>query len=221
MSAEGAVRNGGEARFHLIETLRFEPETGLMRRDHHFARLSRSAAALGFTCPLSEIEAALHERLRGVTEPKRVRVGLEADGKFDLQVKPFAPLAAGTIWRLRIANTRLSSTDELLRYKTSRRELYEVARAEFTPEEADEVLLLNENGEICEGAICNIFVEMEGGTLATPPLKCGLLRGVLRETLLLDGKAVEQIIYPDDLKTGGRIFVGNSLRGLIEARLVG
>lgn len=220
MPAEGPVRDGGKARFHLIETLRFEPIDGLVRKDLHLARLARSARALGFAFSPDEIEAALAAELRDADAPKRVRVGLEADGSFTIEAKPFAPLADGTIWKLRIASTRLSSSDELLRHKTSRRSAYEAARAEFAADEADEVLLLNEKGEVCEGTITSVFVELNDGRLATPPLACGLLQGVMREELLQEGRAVEQVLRAHDLRHR-KFFVGNSLRGLIEARLVG
>lgn len=220
MPAEGPVRDGGKARFHLIETLRFEPKEGLVRKDLHLARLARSARALGFAFSPDEIEAALAAELRDADAPKRVRVGLEADGSFTIEAKPFAPLAEGTVWKLRIASTRLASSDELLRHKTSLRSAYEAARAEFAADEADDVLLLNEKGEVCEGTITSVFVELNDGRLATPPLACGLLQGVMREALLLEGRTVEQVLRPDDLRHR-KLFVGNSLRGLIEARLVG
>ena len=55
--------------------------------------------------------------------------------------------------------------------------------------------------------------------LLTPPLACGLLPGVLRARLLREGRAREAVLRPADL-AARRLFVGNSLRGLIPARLV-
>ena len=83
-----------------------------------------------------------------------------------------------------IAKTRLQSEDSLFRHKTTRREPYEAARAEFSKDEADEVILLNERGEVCEGTITNIFAEAADGILLTPPLTSGLLPGVLRAELI-------------------------------------
>ncbi|WP_312798152.1 aminotransferase class IV, partial [Tianweitania sp.] len=123
------------------------------------------------------------------------------------------------IWTLRLAATKLPSHDPLLAHKTTRRALYETARAEFAQHEAQEVLLSNELGELCEGTITNLFVDRGDGILATPPLTSGLLPGVLRGELLESGRAVEQVLFPADLQ-GGQIYVGNSLRGLIAARLL-
>ena len=74
--------------------------------------------------------------------------------------------------------------DKLLRHKTTRRAVYEAARAEYPAAEADEVLLLNERGEACEGTITSVFLDDGSGILKTPPISCGLLAGVLRTELI-------------------------------------
>ena len=51
--------------------------------------------------------------------------------------------------------------------------------------------------------------------LVTPPLARGLLPGVLRETLIAEGKAIEGELTVADL--AGGFFIGNALRGLIPA----
>ena len=150
--------------------------------------------------------------------PLRIRLELFADSRIDVQALPFTPLAADAVWRLKIAGTRLSSTDPLLRHKTSRRAAYAAARAEFPAADVDEVLLLNEDGVLCEGTITSLFLDDGTGILKTPPLASGLLAGVLREELLERGTAVEQVLRPQDLQ-GGTVFVGNSLRGLIRGAL--
>ncbi|MBK8457660.1 MAG: aminotransferase class IV [Phyllobacteriaceae bacterium] len=150
--------------------------------------------------------------------PLRIRLALKPDGSFDLATT-FA-LPANAVWRIAIAKTRLSSADPLIRHKTSRRDAYDAARAGFPREIADEVLLMNEHGELCEGTITTLFVPAADGSLLTPQLRCGLLAGVLRAELLEKGVARESVITPDVLRAAGRFFVGNSLRGLIAAELV-
>lgn len=78
------------------------------------------------------------------------------------------------------------------------------------------MLFVNEAGDLVEASRTNIFVE-KGGVLFTPPLSSGCLPGILREELLETGRAREAPLTPDDLKTG--FLLGNSLRGLIAARL--
>lgn len=141
-------------------------------------------------------------------------------GELDVDAADFQPLPQDTVWRVRIARqTTLDSADTFYRHKSSRREPYEAARAEFSATEADEVLLLNERGELCEGSSTSIFVETPEGALLTPPLDSGILPGVLRADLIRERKARGQAMTPEEI-AGRQLFVGNSLHGLIAATLV-
>ncbi|MEO3384839.1 aminotransferase class IV family protein [Mesorhizobium sp. CAU 1741] len=216
MPAQGALRDGRETGFHLIETMRWEPGAGIKRADLHMARLAASAAAF----EISFDPAAIRSHLAALEAdaPLRVRIALDRDGA-TVETWPFLPLDKGAIWKLKVASRRLDSADPFLRHKTSRRAAYEAARAEFPATEADEVLLLNEKDEVCEGTITTLFVKWAEGPFVTPPLSCGLLAGVLREQLLADGDAVEAVVRLEGIEAASGIFVGNSLRGLIPATL--
>ena len=89
-------------------------------------------------------------------------------------------------------------------------------RTRSRPPAPTRCVFLNERDEICEGARTNLFVERDG-VLLTPPLACGLLPGVFREHLLAQGRAREAVLRLADLS--GDFFLGNSLRGLLRARL--
>ncbi|RWM12031.1 MAG: hypothetical protein E5X80_01575 [Mesorhizobium sp.] len=219
MSSESALRDGNRADFELIETMRWEPGSGFLRFDRHLARLYASAAELGFACDPQRIGEVLMGAVGGQRIAMRIRLALQRNGEATAAAQPYEPLPAGKVWRLRLARTRLDSSDMLLRHKTSRRQVYTHARAEYLITQADEVLLANERGELCEGTITNLFADFGDGVLATPRLDCGLLPGILRGELLDEGRAVEAIYSYDDLKSAKAIFVGNSLRGLIPAQL--
>ena len=223
MSAEGALRDRNQADFGLIETLRWEPAAGFVRLDRHLARLKNSARALGFDFSRDETVAALNGALHGQSGPAetqlRIRLLLTREGAVEVMSQPFAPLAPDAVWTLAIANTRLDSGDPLLRHKTTRRDIYDAARAEFSREEPDEVVLLNERGDVCEGTITSIFIDQGDGRLLTPALACGLLPGVLRGEMIDVGRAAETVLTVGDLRVAKAIFAGNSLRGLIRTRL--
>jgi len=204
--------------FSLIETLRWEPEIGFVRLRLHLARLDRSARRLGFPQPLGA-ETALNDAVSAATGPLRVRLTFDRHGRIEVTTAPFSALPPDTLWRVRIAKTRLDSTDHLLRVKTTRRNVYEAARAEFTAQEADEVIMLNEKGEVCEGTITSIFLDDGSGILRTPPISCGLLAGVLRTELICRRKARVGRIALADLDNAD-LHVGNSLRGLIRGQLL-
>ncbi|MEC9462469.1 MAG: aminotransferase class IV family protein [Pseudomonadota bacterium] len=203
--------------FSLIETLRWQPDAGFLRLDQHLRRLSRSADALGFRQP-QDAKGKLQKEVSGDV-PLRVRLVMTYRGKMEVTASPFEPVPEDTVWRLKVAKTKLQSEDSLFRHKTTRREPYEAARAEFSKEEADEVILLNERDEVCEGTITNIFAESADGMLLTPPLTSGLLPGVLRAELIRGRKARGEVMKLDDLRHR-KLFVGNSLRGLIRAELI-
>jgi len=196
------------------------PGTGFARLERHLARLAASAAALGFPHDGPAARAALAAAVAGSSGALRVRLTLERDGGLAVTTAPFSRLAQDTVWRLAIAGTRLDADDALLAHKTTRRAAYDAARAEFGAGEADEVLLLNQAGAVCEGTITTLFAEHASGQLLTPALGCGLLAGVLRAEMLETGRAVEAVLTPDDLGQARRLYVGNSLRGLIAARLI-
>ncbi|MBG0508709.1 aminotransferase class IV family protein [Agrobacterium sp. MOPV5] len=202
----------------LRETLRWEPQTGFQRIDQHMRRLLRSADALGFRAPVNAVQVL--EKKVGGEKPLCVRLVMNYKGELDIETADFQPLRQDAVWRVRIARqTTLDSTDTFYRHKSSRREPYDAARAEFSAGDADEVLLLNERGELCEGSSTSIFVEMPDGQLLTPPLDSGILPGVLRADLIRERRARGQALKPEDI-AGRKLFVGNSLHGLIAAELV-
>jgi branched-chain amino acid aminotransferase len=88
----------------------------------------------------------------------------------------------------------------------------------------DEVVLLNERGEVCECTSANIFVAQDGRVL-TPPLSAGCLPGVTRELLLEDihvgGISVhEQTLLPQDLEQADGVFITSTTRDLLPVSFV-
>ena len=108
----------------------------------------------------------------------------------------------------------------MLRHKTTRRDLYDSELA-GAKDKADEVLFVNQRGEVTEGSWANLFVEV-AGRLCTPPVASGLLPGTFRQLLLDDPVAgvVEIVLRPEEVRQADRLYLGNSVRGLMPARLV-
>jgi branched-chain amino acid aminotransferase len=88
----------------------------------------------------------------------------------------------------------------------------------------DEVLLLNERGEVAECTSANVFAVC-GATVATPPLGSGCLPGVTRELLLekirVPGlEVVERKLTLDDLEAADGLFITSTTRDLLCVREV-
>ena len=204
----------------LIETLRFEPSLGFVREALHLARMARSARALGLPFDAAGAASALREAVeeagREHAGALRVRLSLDEEGGFEAAATPFVALAPGAVWRYAISARRVASRDALARHKTSWRVAMDEERAMWTRKGCDEVVYLNENGDLAEGSLSNIFAGRDG-RLLTPPLDSGALDGCLRRELLDAGECAEARLTPADLALADVVYLGNSLRGLIEA----
>lgn len=192
----------------LIETLLWDG-AAYPRLPFHLARITQSAAELGFACAAPRLVAALP----APQGPARVRLTLDRDGQPEVQAAPLPP--ALPLWRVGLAPQRLNSADPWLRHKTTQRAIYDQARAAL-PAGVDELLFLNERDEVCEGTITTLFFDCGDG-LCTPPLASGLLPGVLRASLIGRG-CREAVLTATDLPQV-RLWVGNALRGLVPAVL--
>jgi len=83
----------------------------------------------------------------------------------------------------------------------------------------DEVVLLNERGEVCECTSANIFA-VKGPHVWTPPLSSGCLPGVTRalllEEILVPGLQVEEkTLLPADLEAADEVFITSTTRELL------
>jgi branched-chain amino acid aminotransferase len=83
----------------------------------------------------------------------------------------------------------------------------------------DEVVLLNERGEVSECTSANLFAVF-GNRVVTPPLSSGCLPGITRALLLeeiaLPGiEILEQTLFPNDLDNADEVFMTSSTRDLL------
>jgi branched-chain amino acid aminotransferase len=94
----------------------------------------------------------------------------------------------------------------------------------------DEVILLNERGEVAECTSANIFAA-NGHQVWTPPLTSGCLPGITREVLLSEVRLagytlVEKVLMPAELESADEVFITSTTRDLlrvdqIEERKIG
>lgn len=91
--------------------------------------------------------------------------------------------------------------------------------AEAQKEGFDEVVLLNERGEVAECTAANIFT-VKNGKIYTPPVSSGCLEGVTRGILSeiapeAGVSVVEQALRPGDLYEADEVFLSSTNRNLL------
>jgi branched-chain amino acid aminotransferase len=83
----------------------------------------------------------------------------------------------------------------------------------------DEVILLNERGEVAECTSANLFIA-KGDQVCTPPLSSGCLPGITREVLLgeisVPGIRIgEKALLPEELEAADAVFITSTTRDLL------
>jgi para-aminobenzoate synthetase / 4-amino-4-deoxychorismate lyase len=213
-----------DAPFELIETIRWDRGVGFHLLERHLVRLQSSATHFGYPFEHGKVLGALYtevEKLDG--DVNAVRLLLAEDGAIAVSSTRIELPSRDTVWRFAISDQRVDEKDPLFFHKTTRRQFYD---RELERQKAmtgcDEVVFLNKKGDLTEGTRTNLFIELDG-RLFTPALTCGLLPGTLREELidLPRAAASEAVLTLADLAHADRIYLGNSVRGLIRAQPIG
>ncbi|UFI04962.1 aminodeoxychorismate synthase component I [Roseibium aggregatum] len=206
--------------FDLIETLAYHPVDGYLLLERHMQRLQASSAYFGFPFREEDVREELLQHVRIFAGSRRVRLLLSADGGISVTSTDLPPAGQEAVFNLVIAQETTWSTDRFLFHKTTNRAFYDDARQRYQAETGcQEVLFLNENGYLTEGSYTTLFVK-RNGSLQTPALRHGLLPGTFRAGLLERGLASEADLTLQDLQEAEEVYVGNSVRGLIRARLL-
>ena len=201
----------------LIETMRFEPESGIALLEGHLARMKASATALGFAFDRHALRNQIQALCFELDAPAKVRLLVSRSGASALETAPLPPALPEPVKVVALPHP-LDPSDWRLMHKTSDRGFYEDALEAAREHGAAEAVLVRADGFITEGSWTSVFADGPDGVLLTPPLTHGLLPGVLREQLLAEGRAREAALTLDDLAEG--FWLGNALRGLMRGVLV-
>lgn len=125
---------------------------------------------------------------------------------------------------------RQNETSPLVKIKSLNHYFYILLSKEAKNHGVDEVIILNNKGNICEGSRSNIFV-VKNNIILTPSLNCGCLPGITRQVVLEIIKKLginfkETEIKPKDLYNSKEAFLTNSLIEImpltkIDGKLIG
>jgi para-aminobenzoate synthetase/4-amino-4-deoxychorismate lyase len=210
--AKGAFVHESARKFDLIETMRFDPMSGVAELERHLERMKASAETFGFPFDRHETRNELQAATFRLRDPKMLRLLLSPSGSIAIETRPLPSVSDGPV-SVAVVSRPVAADDFRLAHKTSDRSLYDDARAGAG---TFEVLVEDEAGFLAEGSFTSLFVGREG-RLITPPLSRGLLPGVLRARLLAEGRAEERDLIAADLVHG--FYIGNAVRGLMPAVL--
>lgn len=213
----------GDGVFETLRTIGGHP----FATRRHLARLRDGAARLGLDVPLSDpaLRAVLHDVVAaaGVAEA-RIRItvtgGVGEAGTGRGGGGPTLVVAAGPLpawppeamavtvpWprneRSALAGVKVTSFAEGVH-----------ALAEAHKVGADEALLPNTRGNLCEGTGTNVFVVL-GGAVVTPPLLAGCLPGVTRALVLDALHGADEVDVPmEELSRADEVLLTSTTRGV-------
>ena len=206
--------------------------------ERHWARMSRDAALLRVTLPSDpgRVEnnlLRLVEKNRAFLSTMRLVVVRNQGGMWEAGPTPPSDVIAFTAdikhWgrsvklnyvpHARYAESKFAGT-KILAWAMNLTWLEEAQCQGF-----DEVVLLNERGEVAECTSANIFAA-KGSEVWTPPLSSGCLPGITRELLLdevhLPGvRVTEKVLQPADLESADEVFITSTTRDLLPVESIG
>jgi para-aminobenzoate synthetase/4-amino-4-deoxychorismate lyase len=213
--------NAAEADFEILETMLYVPKNGIADLEKHLKRMQESARYFAFKYDYEYAYGFVNKQLETVDVLSRIRLLLNMDGVLKMETYELKHKGWGVEKaRIKISSKHVSKDDIFLTHKTTRREFYNDNFRKALKEGYDEVIFFNELGQLCEGAISNIFIKQKSGDWYTPSLDCGLLPGIWREETIKELNAIEKVLYRKDLENADKILIGNSVRGAVCAGLL-
>lgn len=186
----------------------------------HIERIRASAAGLGICFDVGLAERLLQD-LDGELADRggryKVRLELSVDGSMRVTHEQVPASSSLEPLRLCLCGEPVDSSDILRYHKTTARTFLDRFFRMAQERGYDDVLFLNERGEVAESAIANVIVRKDG-RYCTPPRSSGLLAGICRN-YFLDTRTDcrEQPLFPEDLVSADLIYLCNSVRGMRRA----
>lgn len=226
---KGRFLTDPDPEFSLIETLLWRRDGGFWLLAEHLERLASSAEYFYFRCDTQEVAKRLRQHVEGAEDPLRVRLLLAKDGTLEITSSPCELVRYGSLPeipepmrpglpRVRFAREAVDSASPWLMHKTTRRERYDRELADARKSGLFELLFVNENGEVTEGAVTNLVIYRNRGYV-TPPVACGLLAGTMRRKLMQERMVIEQQLAVEDVLAAEAVFLVNSVRGVVQVRV--
>lgn len=198
--------------FELFETMLIE-ENEVFLLDYHLERLESSAGYFLFIYKKSEIVSQIKQYVSKLDKTKKYRFKLMLNkwGELNLSSEEFRP--EKTFIKILVSDVIVNATDKYLYHKTTNRIFYDLELKKAKNSGYDEVIFVNERGEITEGSISNLIIYSDG-KIITPPIESGILAGCYRRHLLQTNPTfLLQPIKISELLNADKVILINSVRG--------
>jgi len=196
---------------HVFETILWQGE--FLWLDAHLQRLEQSCQYFLIELDRQDVISQMVLLAKSFTSDSyRIRLAVDAAGGIDLssEVKPSLGWGKAKL-KILLADARVDSGSRYQYHKTDYRPLYNEAYPAAIASGFDEVIFLNQKGDLAEGAISNVFIR-SGTEWQTPPVSAGLLAGIWRDKFLTNRQAREKPINAVTLCEADEVMIGNSLR---------
>lgn len=203
--------------FKLITTLLYNQEFKYLT--YHIKRLNESSEYFNYCFNQEKLLTQLSRLKKTLTKDKyKIRILIKKDGHFEIQKEKIETLNKNI--NLCISSKRTDKKNIFYYHKTTNRILYQEEFEKARKQGCFDTIFLNQENEITEGAISNIYIE-KNKKLYTPPIHCGVLNGVMRQ-VLFDSKnnIKEKIITLKDLSEADQIYISNAVIGFQKVKLI-
>jgi len=201
--------------------------------ESHIGRIERNTNTLQMELSAFNLAAEVEKLLKkNMVENGRVRIQFYRVGEgrylplshkagFVIEVENDCMLRyhCHSVNEVGISSRYFKSTHFLGNIKSSSALLYIMASLEAAAQQWCDIILLNEQGFVCEASSSNIFMVEKNGCVVTPPLSSGCVSGVMRHVAMeiihsLGVNVVEKNIPPEALLNAQEVFFTNASKGI-------
>lgn len=209
----------------------------IVLEDYHTKRWNDSIKKLSFHAPRDHFENFLLTEVSRTAEMNyagqvaRIRISFFAQEEklyvpfnhLSFIVMAYHMQPSELLWdrnglNLGIFRSALKVRDSFSHIKTSS-SLHYLSAAHFAAANGfDDVIILNESGNVVETTIANIYI-IKNGTVITPPLAEGCIEGTMRKYLLsqlssFKKRIVERPVTEEDVLDADEVFISNAIKGI-------
>lgn len=183
--------------------------------DEHIERLNKSINALSLGKAINKDDVISFINENNIKNKALKIVVTEKNLVYDTRDIKYKDEDYINGFKVRISEVLRNSTSRVVAFKTLNY-LENIIEYELCQSSGfNEAIFFNELGNLCEGCTSNIFI-VKNKKIYTPPVKDGLLPGVVRNWVIKNFQVKEARITKEELLNSDEVFLTNSLVGVIK-----